>query len=81
MGTLALEQHYTVEQLATLWAVSPVTVRRMFRDLPGVLKAQGRRTSSKARSYETLRIPASVAARVHEERSAGFSLEIKRRRG
>lgn len=73
----ALEQHYTVEQIAQAWAVSPVTVRRIFRDQPGVLKPKGRKTFLSARSYDALRIPASVAARVHQERSAGFSLEVK----
>jgi hypothetical protein len=80
LATPALEQHYTVQEIAELWAVSTMTVRWIFRDQPGVLKPKGRKTFLSARAYESLRIPASVVARVHEERSAGFTLEVKGRR-
>lgn len=70
----ATEKHYTVEQIADLWSVSAATVRRMFRDVPGVLKINAHRSSLNSRAYESLRIPASIVARLHEQRSSGFSL-------
>jgi len=33
----ALEKHYTVAQIAELWGWSDDTVRRTFRDEPGVI--------------------------------------------
>ena len=61
-----LEPHYTLAQVAEAWGVSTDTVRRMFEGEPGVLiiePAPGR--YSRRRRYRTLRIPASVADRVH----------------
>jgi transposase-like protein len=62
-----IERHYTVAELARLWQLDQSTVRRVFQDEPGVLKL-GRGTRGK-RAYVTLRIPESVAERVHRERS------------
>lgn len=63
----AIEPHYTPAQLAELWQVHPETIRRIFKDESGVLKIvnphRGRREKI------TLRIPASVAERVHGEKS------------
>jgi len=58
----ALERHYTPDELAQLWTLSPDTIRRIFEREPGVLVldlAKGRR------NYRTLRVPESVMQRVH----------------
>jgi len=62
LGTLA-ERHYSPEQLGESWNLSPDTVRRLFEHEAGVLVIERKR--SRARRYRTLRIPESVAARVH----------------
>ena len=57
------ERHYSVDELAELWGMSDDFVRRLFQHEPGVVVffkyRPGRRT------YRTLRIPESVAQRVH----------------
>ena len=65
----ALERHYTPQELGVLWGFDQSTIRRMFFDEPGVLKIgkSGRRDGT--RDYVNLRIPASVAQRVHEART------------
>jgi hypothetical protein len=62
--TIALERHYSVGELATLWSFSENTVRRIFIKEPGVLKVAHKETRSKRR-YTTLRIPERIAQRVH----------------
>jgi hypothetical protein len=61
---MADEKHYTPAELAETWGVSVQTVRDLFKDEEGVLKlgSDGTRTR---RAYKTLRIPRSVAERVH----------------
>lgn len=59
---------YTPRDLAELWQLSEQTIRRLFQDLPGVLKI-GDRSPRGKRGYVTLRIPASVAEHVFRERS------------
>lgn len=61
------EHHYTPEQLGELWSLSPDTVRRLFLSEPGVLVIE--RPHGTRRRYRTLRIPASVAERVHRRMS------------
>ena len=63
------ERHYTPAEIAQVWQVSEATIRRLFADMPGVLKLSFSRPRSGRRAYCTLRIPASLAARVHAERS------------
>ena len=61
---IAMERHYTPDELGEMWSLSADTVRRLFEREPGVLvieHARGRAT----RRYRTLRIPESVAIRVH----------------
>ena len=58
------EEHYSVQQIAERWGLSPVAVRRLFRNEPGVLRF-GREKRGHQRDYATLRIPASVAERVY----------------
>lgn len=60
----AVERHYSVEEIGTLWRLSPRTVRRMFENEPGTL-VFGNTGSMKKRRYRTLRIPESVLLRVH----------------
>jgi predicted transcriptional regulator len=60
----ALEKHYTVEEIAEAWSVSPATVRRIFRDEPGVV-VLAVETKPGRRPYRTLRVPHSVLQRVH----------------
>lgn len=60
----AFEKHYSVKELATLWNLSDRTIRRMFVGEPGVV-AWGASERRRKRAYKTLRIPESVARRVH----------------
>jgi len=69
VGVFVFERHFTPKQLGELWGLDESTVRRIFQDEPGVLKIgkSGRRDGK--RDYMSLRIPESVAVRVHKERS------------
>jgi hypothetical protein len=60
-----LEPHYTLAQVAEAWGVSTDTVRRMFEGEAGVLVIEPAPGRYSRRRYRTLRIPASVAERVH----------------
>jgi hypothetical protein len=52
-----------------MWRVDVSTIRRIFQDMPEVLKL-GRTVAGRGkRSYATLRIPVDVAERVYRERS------------
>jgi hypothetical protein len=66
-AALALERHYSVSEVAEIWALSEKTVRRMFEDEDGVLHWGTVETRYK-RGYRTLRIPESVLLRVHRKR-------------
>ena len=55
----ALERHYRVGELSTLWGFCRNTITKMFRDEDGVLKIQdGKKVM--------LAIPESVVSAVHE---------------
>ncbi len=58
----ATERHYRPEDIAELWQLDVSTVRKFFRDVPGVFKHGDER-------YKTLRIPQSVMDRYHRERA------------
>jgi hypothetical protein len=63
---IGVEKHYSVKELAELWNLSEKTIRRIFEDEPGVLKwgdAEGRFR----RRYTTIRIPETIALRVHRQ--------------
>jgi hypothetical protein len=65
----AFEKHYTPAELGQLWGYSDTKIRRMFKDELGVVldgTASARLGRKLKRRYFTMRIPASVAARVHE---------------
>jgi hypothetical protein len=63
-----VEKHFSPAELATAWGVDPETIRNMFRSEPGVLKI-GEKNPKHKRAYLTLRIPESVAVRVHRRLS------------
>ncbi len=63
---IALERHFTVREISETWHVSDDTVRRLFRDEPGVL-AIGSEESRFKRGYLTLLIPESVVKVVHRK--------------
>jgi AraC-like DNA-binding protein len=62
------EQHYTPEALAERWGLSADTIRRLFQNEPGVLIVEHTRSHGRRR-YRTMRIPESVAQRVHRRLS------------
>ncbi len=61
----AAERHYSPNELAGLWGVSATTIRRWFDREPGVVRFGSEGLLNKRRKI-LLRIPASVARRVHE---------------
>ena len=63
-----LDHHYTTGFLAELWGLSTDTILRWFQDEPGVLKLS-KLSRKGVRTRVELRIPLSVANRVHSERS------------
>jgi hypothetical protein len=60
----ALERHYSVAEVASLWNVSPDSIRRLFRNRLDVFKLDSPDTKTK-RGYCVLRIPESVVKAVH----------------
>jgi hypothetical protein len=66
---IAFERHFTPKELAGLWCLDETTIRRMFQDEPGVLRIGKSDRRDGKRDYVSLRIPESVALRVHQERS------------
>jgi len=60
----AFEIHYTVHEIAKKWHLSETVVRTLFRDEPGVITLDRPERRFK-RAYCTLRVPESVAERVH----------------
>jgi hypothetical protein len=63
--TGAMEQHFSVAEVAERWNLSEDTVRRLFENEPGVLVIEPPRGRFSRRRYRTLRIPESVMERVH----------------
>jgi hypothetical protein len=61
---LAHEKHYSVIEIANLWALSQKTVRKMFEREPGVIEWGAEETRHK-RGYRTLRVPETILHRVH----------------
>jgi hypothetical protein len=64
------EKHYAPDELAELWGVSTETVRSIFREEPGVLRIVREDKPKNKRAYVTMRIPESVAERIHNRLSA-----------
>ena len=67
--SLFIERHYSASELAALWNLSLDTIRRIFKNEPVVLVLGEDKPKRNRRRYTTLRIPESVAARVHRRLS------------
>ena len=67
LHSIALERHYSVPEIAELWAMSEKSVRRLFAGENGVLE-WGTHEGARKRGYLNLRIPESVLIRVHQRR-------------
>jgi hypothetical protein len=63
-----LERHYTAQEIADAWGLDASTVRRIFQELPGVLKLGKAARRDGKRDYQVLRIPESVVRQVYNER-------------
>jgi hypothetical protein len=63
-GVCPFERHFKPEELGKLWGLSANAIRTLFEEEVGVLKIN-RPEKLHKRKYVTLRIPASVAERVH----------------
>jgi len=59
------EKHYTPVELGKLWGLHGKTVRELFKSEQGVIVLGNPKTTRYRKAYTTLRIPASVAERVH----------------
>jgi hypothetical protein len=66
LDSLSSEQHYTAQELSKTWAVSAMTIYRIFEDEEGVLIFGSPETLNK-RKRISMRIPKSVAERVHQK--------------
>ncbi|SPF32819.1 hypothetical protein SBA1_110026 [Candidatus Sulfotelmatobacter kueseliae] len=63
---LANEKHYSVIEIAKLWALSEKTVRKIFEREPGVIHWSTQERLHK-RGYRTLRVPETILHRVHRK--------------
>lgn len=68
-GIASAERHYSPDEIAELWNLSPDWVRNTFKHEPGVLVIGNAQPRRGKRSYRTLRIPQSVLERVHKRMS------------
>jgi hypothetical protein len=62
----AFEPHLSVREIAEIWGLSVDSIRHLFEDEPGVLRIARAETLHK-RKYCSLRIPVSVAEKVHRK--------------
>jgi len=65
------ERHYSVDELAKAWRMSDDFVRRLFLHEPGVIVFFKYRPGK--RTYRVVRVPESVAERVHRRMRKGDS--------
>ena len=71
-----LERHYTIDELAKAWHMSPHTIRPWFKEEPGVLRTGiAKLKKGRKQTQVYLRIPESIARRVYEQK------KIDRKRG
>jgi hypothetical protein len=63
---LANEKHYSVIEIANLWALSEKTVRKIFEREPGVIHWCSEEKLHR-RGYRTLRVPETILYRVHRK--------------
>jgi hypothetical protein len=66
---IALERHYSIQEVAEIWGLCENSVRELFKDEPGVVRI-ARPKSRHKRPYITIRIPLSVLERVHRRMSS-----------
>jgi hypothetical protein len=69
IGSRLFERHFSPAELAELWSLSEDTIRRMFEHEPGVVIFENP-SRNPGRRRRTLRIPQSIAERVHCRLSA-----------
>jgi hypothetical protein len=69
VGSRLFEHHFSPAELAEMWNLSEDTIRRMFENESGVMIFENP-SRNPARRRRTLRIPQSVAERVHCRLSA-----------
>jgi len=60
------EKHYSPQELAALWGYKPDFIRDLFRKERGVMAVSHPETMRKRR-YTRIKIPESVAQRVHRK--------------
>ena len=73
LESIALERHYSVPEVAEMWAMSQKTVRRLFENEGGVFRWGSEEVltrNRRKRGYCNLRIPESVLIRVHQRRAS-----------
>jgi hypothetical protein len=68
-SNIALERHYSIQEIAKTWGLCENSVRELFKNEPGVVKIARQRSRHKRR-YITVRIPLSVVERVHRRMSS-----------
>lgn len=66
-GSAVFERHYSPAEIAERWTLSEDAVRKLFEMEPGVLVLATSKPGK--RRYRTLRIPETVAQRVHRRLS------------
>lgn len=57
----AFEKHYSVGDLARMWALSRETVRKLIKDDPGVIRIR----MGRKKAHTNYSIPESAAKRIH----------------
>ena len=65
----AFEKHFSVDELAATWGLSRDSVIRILEGEPGVFVVTTPKGNRGRRGYRTLRIPESVALRIHRRMS------------
>lgn len=77
--TTATEKHYRPAEIAEMWGVGTNTVRRLFEDVPGVLRiSQPTEVRRKHAPHVMLLIPASVLESAYKQWSVRRVREVKR---
>jgi hypothetical protein len=69
--TITAPLYLTPQQVAELWALDPASIRRIFRDEPGVLKFGNGKSTYKKQAHTTIRIPPEVLERVRRRMTNG----------
>jgi hypothetical protein len=61
---ITVERHFKPQELGELWNLDANTIRRMFENEDGVM-IFGSEERRSCRRYKSMRIPQSIAAKVH----------------